>query len=124
MVDGREDYCVGWFSVGFRREVVPHRPTPGTCGASCRGRVPEGHGLISCRRRHVRDLRRRHEACSGSGMKEYAQGIQSSELSLVDVPRTSGTPQVTDAAQPIVIDYGRIAPAPRVDPFLVKARTE
>jgi len=57
-------------------------------------------------------------------MKEYAQGIQSSELSLVDVPRTSGTPQVTDAAQPIVIDYGRVAPAPRVDPFLVRARTE
>ena len=57
-------------------------------------------------------------------MKEYAKGIQSSELSLVDAPKPSDVPKVTEAAPPIVIDYGRIAPAPRVDPFLVKARTE
>jgi len=57
-------------------------------------------------------------------MKEYAQGIRSSGLSLVDVPSASDTPEVTDAAPPIVIDYGRVAPAPRVDPFLMKARTE
>jgi tetratricopeptide (TPR) repeat protein len=57
-------------------------------------------------------------------MKEYAQGIQSSELSLVDAPTTSDAPKVTDAAPPIVIDYGRISPAPRVDPFLARAITE
>ena len=57
-------------------------------------------------------------------MKEYAQGIKSSELSLVDAPTTSHAPEVTDAAPPIVIDYGRISPAPRVDPFLAKAVTE
>jgi hypothetical protein len=58
-------------------------------------------------------------------MKEYAKGIQSSELSLVDVPKkTPDAPKVTDAAPPIVIDYGRVAPAPRVDPFLAKAITE
>jgi Flp pilus assembly protein TadD len=57
-------------------------------------------------------------------MKEYAQGIRSSELSLVDAPTTSDAPEVTDATPPIVIDYGHISPAPRVDPFLAKAVTE
>jgi Flp pilus assembly protein TadD len=57
-------------------------------------------------------------------MKEYAKGIQSSELSLVDAATTPDAPGVTNAAPPIVIDYGRVSPAARVDPFLVKARTE
>src|SRR5258708_25996927 len=57
-------------------------------------------------------------------MKQDAEGIKSSELSLVDVRKASDAPEVTDAAPPIVIGYGRGAPARRVDPFLVKARTE
>jgi Flp pilus assembly protein TadD len=57
-------------------------------------------------------------------MKEYAQGIKSSELRLVDARTTSDAPELADAEPPIVIDYGHISPAPRVDPFLAKAVTE
>src|SRR5205823_315090 len=104
MADWREDRSVGWLSVSNAERIEPpaanarrlmRRPCP-------RRTRPRFLYTTACPRRALC----RHEACNIGWMKEYAKGIQSSELSLVDAPKPSDVPKVTDAAPPIVIDYG------------------
>src|SRR5262249_37736271 len=59
----------------------------------------------------------RHKACSADGMREYAAGIQSSELSLVDTQTHSGE----EAAAP---NPEQPASEGSEDRFLAKARDE
>jgi Flp pilus assembly protein TadD len=58
-------------------------------------------------------------------MKEYASGVKSSELSLVDVPTTSARPaEVTDAASSADMEPARVSLAPGADRFLAQAVKE